>query len=124
MTDRHIILGIVASAIASKRADSPYRSSTQINYSEHIADRVLEVLGAKGFEIVEKEARELNRHWPTWADVPEGVWVRGENASPNWEWIKRHGTAYALDLNHNAGYPSALTSSQLDALAPFKAVQL
>lgn len=108
--------GIVASALASAKQDG-------INYPEHVADRVLEALGAKGLTVTAKVAQQPFHGWPTWADVPEGVWVRGENASPSWEWIKRHGTAYALDLSHNAGYPSALTSSQLDALGPFKGVQ-
>lgn len=108
--------GIIASALASAKQDG-------INCSEHVADRVVEALEVKGFVIVEKATQELNRHWSTWADVPEGVWVRGENASPDWEWVKSHGTAYALDLNADAGYRSALTLSQLDALAPFKAVQ-
>ncbi|WP_261949522.1 hypothetical protein, partial [Rhodococcus sp. T9N] len=107
--------GIVASALASAKQDG-------INYSEHVADRVLEALGAKGFVIVEKATQEPNRHWPTWADVPEGVWVRGENSSLDWEWVKSHSTAYAVDLNADVGYRSSLTSSQLDALAPFKAV--
>lgn len=111
----HRASGIVASALASAKQDG-------INYPEHVADRVVEALEVKGFVIIEKEAREPNRHWPTWADVPEGVWVRGEKAAPEWEWIKRDGTAYALDLKHNAGYQSALTPSQWDALAPFKAV--
>lgn len=108
--------GIVASALASAKQDG-------INYSEHVADRVLEALEAKGFVITAKAAQQPFHGWPTWADVPEGAWVRGEKASPSWEWIKRHGTAYVLDLNHNAGYPSALSPSQLDALAPFRAVQ-
>jgi len=108
--------GIVASALASAKQDG-------INYSEHVADRVLEALGAQGLAVTTKATQQPFHGWPTWADVPEGVWVRGENASPDWEWVKRHGTAYALDLNHNAGYPSALTSSQLDVLAPFRAVQ-
>jgi len=112
----HRASGIVASALASAKQDG-------INYPEHVADRVLEALGAQGLAVTAKVAQQPFHGWPTWADVPEGVWVRGEKAAPNWEWIKRHGTAYALDLNHNAGYPSALTSSQLDALAPFKAVQ-
>lgn len=108
--------GIVASALASAKQDG-------INYSEHVADRVLEALEAKGLAVTPKAAQEPNLGWPTWADVPEGVWVRGENASPDWEWVKSHGTAYALDLKADAGYRSSLTPSQLDALAPFKAVQ-
>lgn len=39
--------GIVASALASAKQDG-------INYSEHVADRVLEALGTQGFVIVEK----------------------------------------------------------------------
>lgn len=108
--------GIVASALASAKQDG-------INYSEHVADRVLEALRTQGLTVTAKVAQQPFHGWPTWTDVPEGVWVRGEKACPSWEWIKRHGTAYALDLNHNAGYPSILTPGQLDALAPFKAVQ-
>lgn len=108
--------GIVASALASAKRDG-------INYPEHVADRVLEALEAKGLTVTAKVAQQPFHGWPTWADVPDGVWVRGENASPDWEWIKRAGTAYALDLKHNAGYQSTLTPSQWDALAPFKAVQ-
>ncbi|MDJ0489108.1 hypothetical protein QNA24_22280 [Rhodococcus qingshengii] len=42
--------GIVASALASAKQDG-------INYSEHVADRVLEALGTQGFVIVEKAVR-------------------------------------------------------------------
>lgn len=42
--------GIVASALASAKQDG-------INYSEHVADRVLEALGAQGFVIIEKVIR-------------------------------------------------------------------